>query len=489
VVIPYANRVLSFLGGLIKAIQDCRGSGTPLNLQQLYARFLWWRPEFLLAKFTYLTTEFNWGKPMRDPLNHGRRDPSPSGLVMPSTCSFDKWVSQSTYTCKAMYVGLIYLFAASNLEITGQVTDASRNTDVQLVDIDVRCIGSQCSVLSNATFCRGDADCRHMNLGCQDITYDYARGSSGWGVTDVVGELLWGDTCRSGYGSYYTYNTALCSVLEFRRNMHEWITSLVQIPTAGTRAPRSQSKNAPKSHGSSNTNTNAHSLSENCAAPSAALALCMVDPTTINAGWTQSLISRSGDAFRVFGLLDFSGQTPTASDMVNSFHSPHATDAQNAQQGGVAQVGGQTPAGGHASAGGQSGGNLVSEGGNGGQGAASSSSGSYATGSGQNSGQNSGGAVASSSNGGYVVSNGYSYGSYWGPGSAAVKSDDVDWLAGFQTVVQAGKDVARYVDGKVIAGVIVAVVALSCLCCCLVGYICKKRKTRLKETNTPLMML
>jgi hypothetical protein len=264
-----------------------RADGSPLTTTQFFSRVLPFRPEHLLARFTALTTAFDWGKPMRDPLNAGRMNPAPGGLRMPESCSFGNWIAGSS-TCGLLYKGFEDLFAGSDLRMTANVSDAG--SGVVLPDVEVRCQGQHCSLLSNITFCRTSEDCS-AGTTCEDYVFDTAyRGSFQFSTVDMVGDILWNDCC-SGSSRAADWQCArsapVCSPLDFRRSLHEWLTEL-----------------------------SGASANVAVAEISSSLRICSVHPSAFDPAWAQSQIVRSGSVLWIKGLVSL-GDAAAAQTLSN----------------------------------------------------------------------------------------------------------------------------------------------------------------------------
>jgi hypothetical protein len=209
---------------------------------------------------------------MRDPLNAGRMNPAPGGLRMPESCSFGNWIAGSS-TCGLLYKGFEDLFASSDLRMTANVSDAG--SGVGLPDVEVRCQGQHCSLLSNMTFCRTSADCS-AGTTCEDYVFDTAyRGSFQLSTVDVVGDILWNGCCSGRSADWQCARSApVCSPLDFRRSLHDWLTKL-----------SGASANVP------------------VAEISSSLRLCSVNPSAVDPAWAQSQVVRSGSVLWIKGLV------------------------------------------------------------------------------------------------------------------------------------------------------------------------------------------
>jgi hypothetical protein len=193
--------------------------------------------------------------------------------------------------------GFADLFTGSeDLRLTAVVSDGGNG--VALPDLDVRCMGQQCSLLSNVTFCQTSQDCA-AGMTCEDYVFDTSyRYPLKLATMDVVGDVLWNGEhrlsagCCSGSSSAAGWQCAdrsvpVCSPLDFRRSLHEWLTLLSgrereRETLFGTGA--SSSSSAPTEIPSS-------------------LRLCSVSPSAVDKAWPRSQVVRSGPVFSIKGLL------------------------------------------------------------------------------------------------------------------------------------------------------------------------------------------
>ena len=95
--------------------------------------------------------------------------------------------------------GFADLFTGSeDLRLTAVVSDGGNG--VALPDLDVRCMGQQCSLLSNVTFCQTSQDCA-AGMTCEDYVFDTSyRYPLKLATMDVVGDVLWNGEHRLSAG-------------------------------------------------------------------------------------------------------------------------------------------------------------------------------------------------------------------------------------------------------------------------------------------------
>ena len=310
-VLPNINDVLQWGSRLLKEIQDCRADGSVLTSTQFFSRFVPFRPEFLFARYSALTSAFDWGKPMRDPLNRGRLNPAPGGLRMPDSCSLGSWIaggsSGQTSRCTVLYTGLMDLFAGSDLNLTMAVSDGG--SGVALPDVELRCVGLHCSLLSNVTFCSASQDCAGGTT-CEDLVFGKAYSGLRLSSKDLVGDMLWNTAHRISSGCCSArcdvsepWISPVCSSLDFLRNLHEWLGML----------------------------SGAESYFHSTANMPGALRVCSVSPTALDQRWSVSQIIRSGPVYWIRGLVSpeasarkFAGQEMAAA-LHESTHSNMVT--------------------------------------------------------------------------------------------------------------------------------------------------------------------
>mmetsp|Transcript_1690 Transcript_1690/g.3819 ORF Transcript_1690/g.3819 Transcript_1690/m.3819 type:complete len:807 (-) Transcript_1690:397-2817(-) len=308
-VLPNLHHTLSALTSILKRVQDCRGDGSALTWTQFFTRFAVWRPEFVLARFSALGASLNLGKPLSDILSR-LRAMRYGRLLTPSSCSYERWVS--TGQCAALYVGFLDLIAGADLELLANVTapplhalsSAIAAEEAVQLDMDVACRGEHCALAARNSFCRdatptpgaadqGEGGQCGRGLSCQDLVFDarYARALH-LALRDPVGDVLWrsaeGQGCcsQAGTGAFGCEEMragAACGPLQWRRDLHHYLASLLVPPTSDPPADPQ---------------------------PSSSLALCSFDPAAVNCAWARTqlrVVSRPPAAEPIWalaGLLD-----------------------------------------------------------------------------------------------------------------------------------------------------------------------------------------
>jgi hypothetical protein len=225
---------------------------------------------------------------MRDPLNRGSFNPAPGGLRMPESCTLRRiWSGDtSSYICGLLYTGLTQLFAGSSVRLTGVVKDSEGGGGFGLPDVDVRCIGDACRILSNATFCNAREICGG-SLICQDFAFGATYAPLNLAKMDLVGDTLWSAShsgCCSWQNPGRCSDAALpvCSTLDFRRDIHDWVLHLADT-------------------------------SSNTGEGSSSLRLCSIDAARVDPHWSGSQIVRSGTSWLLRGL-EALGALPASSN-------------------------------------------------------------------------------------------------------------------------------------------------------------------------------